>query len=265
MTFPSRDDDLTRASPTAIDAWLLKPPGDGPFPAVILLHGCAGLYRNGNTILAPRERDYAERFVAEGYVVLLPDSFSPRGLDEVCSRHDRPVRASYERNRDAYGALVWLEGQPYVKPDRVGLLGWSHGGITVLATMAHETHSRPKGLAHDFRVAIAFYPACKSALSRGKWAPPVAPLHILIGEADDWTPAAPCVELAKRAQGEGAPVDIVVYPGAYHDFDDPEMAVHVRQHVATTDSGTATLGTNPVARADAIERVTRIFREALAP
>jgi dienelactone hydrolase len=265
VTFPSRDGDLTGRPATAIDAWLLRPKGDGPFPAIIVLHGCAGLYRRQRTELAPRDREYAERFVAQGYVVLMPDSFSARGVDQICSRHDRPVRPSYERNRDTYGALVWLSGQPYVRADRVGLLGWSNGAMTVLAAVAHETRSRPADLAHDFRVAVAFYPGCEETLRRTDWDPPVAPLHVLIGENDDWTPAPPCVALVDRARSRGAPVDIVVYPGSYHDFDDPQMPVHVRHDVATTDSGTATLGTNPVARADAIARVTVIFRDALGP
>lgn len=265
VSFPSHDADLTKQQPTTLDAWLMRPEGAGPFPAIIFLHGCAGLYRKSGTEIAPREHEYAERFVKQGYVVLMPDSFTPRGVDEICSRHDRTVRAFYERNRDAYGALVWLESQPFTRADRIGLLGWSNGGITVLGTIAHETQSRPAALAHDFRVAVAFYPDCRQALRRAEWSPPVAPLHILIGEKDDWTPASPCVDLVSDAQGHGATIDIVVYPDAYHDFDDPEMQVHVRHNVATTDSGTATIGMNPAARADAIERVTRIFHDALSP
>jgi dienelactone hydrolase len=265
VTSPSRDDDLTGGAPTAIDGWLMRPEGAGPFPAVVLLHGCAGLYTKTGNELAHRDREYAERFVKEGYVALLPDSFSARGASEICSHHERTIRPAYERNRDAYGALVWLEHQPFVRADRVGLLGWSNGGITVLAAVAQKTHSRPADLAHDFRVAVAFYPDCRQTLSRQDWAPPVAPLHILIGEVDDWTPAGPCLTLVNEARANGAILDIVVYPGAYHDFDDPEMPVHVRHNVATTESGTATIGMNPAARADAIERVSRIFRDALGP
>jgi dienelactone hydrolase len=231
---------------------------------MVLLHGCAGLYRKGRQ-LAPREREYAERFVKQGNVVLLPDSFTPRGVDEICSRHEQTIRPFYERNRDAYAALVWLGSQAFVRADRVGLLGWSNGAITVLGTVAHETRSRPADLAHDFRVAIALYPDCRRALKRAEWGPPVTPLHLLVGEEDDWTPAAPCVELVNAAREKGAAVDIVVYPGAYHDFDDPEMQVHVRHNVGSTDSGTATIGQDPAARADAIDRVTRIVRDALAP
>jgi dienelactone hydrolase len=261
--FPSNDADLTHAAPTMLDGWLFRPTGTGPFPAVVALHGCAGLY--AGTDLTARHRDWAERLTGQGYVVLLPDSFSPRGYDEICSRDQRTIRPGYERDRDTYGALRFLEAQPFVRPDDVGLLGWSNGGITVLMTVSSHTRSRPRDLPHDFRVAVAFYPSCRTALERDDWMPPVAPLHVLIGESDDWTPAPPCVELGARAKAVNAPVEVVVYPGAYHDFDDPVMPVHTRGNVATTPSGRATIGSNPAARADAIARVTGIFRDALAP
>ena len=153
-----------------------------------------------------------------------------------------------------------METLPFVRPEAIGLLGWSNGGMTVLSAISAHTHARPAALAHDFRVAVAFYPGCKPTLERDDWAPPVAPLHLLIGESDDWTPAAECLALAQRT-----PIDLVVYPGAFHDFDDPSMPVHQRHNVASTASGLATVGSNPVARADAIERVTRIFKEMLKP
>ena len=89
-----------------------------------------------------------------------------------------------------------------------------------------------------------------------------APLHVLIGESDNWTPAGPCVELIHRVSAAGAPADIVVYPDAYHDFDDPDLPLQTRDHI-WTPSGTATIGTNPAARADAIVRVTAAFRAKL--
>jgi dienelactone hydrolase len=262
--FPSNDADLTHGAPTTLDGWLFRPEGPGPFPAVVALHGCAGLYAKGQ--LSARDRDWSERLVKEGYVVLLPDSFSARGVDEICSRKERTVRPTYERNRDAYGALLYLQGQPFVRGNDVGLIGWSNGGITVLATIAAKTHARPRDLAHDFRVAVAFYPSCRTALDRSSdWIPPVAPVHILMGAADDWTPAPPCQDLGEKAKAAGSPIDVVIYPGAYHDFDHPNMPVHSRDDVATTASGHATLGTDPAARADAIARVSKVFHDTLRP
>jgi dienelactone hydrolase len=261
VRFPSRDAALTHAAPTVLDAVLFRPPGAGPFPAIVALHGCAGPYtRDGH--LSARDGEWALRLRDQGYVVLLPDSFDPRGLPETCSRKDPAVRAGYERPRDAYGALVYLQSLPFVRADRVALLGWSNGAIATLTAVATSTQARPPGLAHDFRVAVAFYPGCSKTLERADWRPAM-PLHIFIGASDDWTPAAPCVALVNRAQAAGDPVTITVYPGAFHDFDAPDMPVHQKHGVATTASGEATLGTNPAARADAIARVPAIFGEAL--
>ena len=143
------------------------------------------------------------------------------------------------------------------------MLGWSNGGSTVLHAIASKSRARPEPLAHDFRIAIAFYPGCDRVLARHGWMPPTLPVHIFIGAVDDWTPAATCVELVDRVRAAGGAADIVVYPDAFHDFDDPVMPVHMRKNGATTATGTATIGMNPSARADSIERVTRLLRAAL--
>ena len=229
---------------------------------MIALHGCAGLYAESGD-LTPRHRDWAERWIEQGYAVLLPDSFSARGVDEICSRDQRQIRVGYERNRDLYAALEYAESQPFIRADKIALVGWSNGAMTVLAAIAAQTHARPANLAHLPAVAIAFYPGCKPSLERTDWLPPTVPLHILIGESDDWTPANECIELARKAEQAGAPIELTVYPGAFHDFDDPTMTVHIRDHVATTTSGRATIGRDPAARADAIVRVTALLRAAL--
>jgi dienelactone hydrolase len=262
VSFPSRDGDLTHGAPTSLDGWLFRPEGAGPFPAVIALHGCGGLYGPSGD-LTSRHRAWAERLMHAGYVVLMPDSFSARGTSEICSSAERTIRPGYERARDVYGALDFIEAQPFVRADRVGLLGWSNGGATVLAAEASRSRARRPPPPSELRVMVAFYPGCAGALRRTYWLPLVSPLHILIGERDDWTPAVDCQRLVDEAAASGAPVDIVVYPDSFHDFDDPTMTVHTRHNVATTASHTATVGANPAARADAIVRVMRIFDDAL--
>ena len=221
-----------------------------------------GFYGKGGD-LTPMYHDWVRRFIAQGYVVLLPDSFTARGFDEICTRDQKAVRASQERVGDAYAALAFLETLPFVRGDRVAVVGWSNGGTTALSMVAHTSPARPLALAADVRVSIAFYPRCLSVLNRSDWMPPVAPLHVLIGEKDDWSAAAPCEELAARAREVGAPVETVVYPGAYHAFDQPSMAVHVVGNIVGTPSHTATIGQDPAARSDAILRVTKVLASAL--
>ena len=159
VQFASNDADLTGGSPTIIDGYLFKPMGQGPFPALVALHGCSGLFTKSGRF-QKRDWDWARRLQSFGYVVLFPDSLTPRGKEQICTRKDiggtMPFR---ERPRDAYGALRWLQSQPFVRKDRVGLLGWSNGGTTVLSAIDERSRARPVGIADDFRVAVAFIPA----------------------------------------------------------------------------------------------------------
>ena len=122
VRFPSNDADLTGGSPTIIDGYLFKPAGQGPFPALVALHGCSGLFTQSGGF-QKRDWDWAKRLQSLGYVVLFPDSLTPRGIEEICTRKDiggaMPFR---ERPRDAYGALRWLQSQPFVRKDRASAL-----------------------------------------------------------------------------------------------------------------------------------------------
>ena len=126
------------------------------------------------------------------------------------------------------------------------LLGWSDGGSTVLAA----ANSLPTGLV---RGIVAFYPGCRFYADKADWRPG-APILIVMGEADDWTPAAPCHRLAARFPGQ---IQLVTYPGAYHDFDVADRPIRIQRGLATTanGNGTAHTGTDPAARADVLRRV----------
>jgi len=89
----------------------------------------------------------------------------------------------------------------------------------------------------------------------------LAPLLILIGEKDDWTPADPCEALTKAAQAAGYPVTLKVYPGAYHAFDSerPPRYLDDRRNQNKRDGHGATTGGDPRAWADAIEQVKGFF------
>jgi len=232
---PSRDG-------TVLNAVLIRPEGAGPHPAVILLHGCGGRDARSGA-LDPRHADWAERLAGAGFVVLLPESFASRGHGPQCTVRDRRILPWRERRADALGARDWLAAQPFVRAEAIALMGWSHGGSTVLAAAD----------APGFAAFVAFYPGCSRALRAAAFAP-AAPLLLLIGEADDWTGPEPCRALAERA---GLAVTYVGYPGAYHGFDAPGSQVRLRTGLAFTvrGDGTAHVGTDPAARADALARV----------
>jgi dienelactone hydrolase len=267
-----------------IPATLIKPDGDGPFPAVVVMHDCSGLGPRSSGSPAR----WAEQLVSQGFVVLLPDSFTPRGFaDGVCTLPGRQSASAngYVRAADAYGALAALRALPFVDGKRVGLMGGSHGGSATLAAMAAPAVADDALAAAKragFAAAVALYPGC--AARYGHWSTyrqkglsfgppagyagtyePTAPLLILIGEQDDWTPAEPCRRLAEASRAAGHPVEIEVYPGAHHAFDSqrPVRFVARRNNASSPTGRGATTGGNQAAWDDAKRQVQRFFLQHL--
>jgi len=185
---------------------LAKPDGAGPFPAVIGLHGCAGMHDTTKQRLA-------DELVAWGYVVLLVDSYATRGIDQACTSGGSANL--FRRRPDAYGALVFLGSQTFVDPHRVAAVGFSAGGWVTLSVAEPNSVEQfvPPGSNLRFRAAAAFNPPCREAVAR-----PGIPTLIFIGALDDWTPAADCSNKIASWGNDGPPVELVVYPGAYHGF-----------------------------------------------
>ena len=238
-----------------------KPEGAGPFPAVVMLHDCSGLGPRSSG--APRR--WARELVAQGYVVVIPDSFSPRGHgDGVCTTpyQNRAGVAPAQRVADAYKALARARALPYVDGSRVGVMGGSHGGSTTLQTLVGGT---------GFKAGIALYPGCTATI--GEWRPgtpgvykPSAPLLVLTGELDDWTPAEPCRQMAERSRGAGYDVTIKIYPGARHSFDNRGPFRYNAERVNSNAPGGrgATTEGNAEAWRDSIEQVRAFFARHLA-
>jgi dienelactone hydrolase len=190
---------------------LRRPAGAGPFPAIVLLHSCNGNWKR-------LDERWGRQIAPWGYVTLTVDSFGPRGIDNTCSSGS-PTDMAF----DAYRALEFLVQQHAVDPDRVAVLGFSQGGWLALSSVERGVveHSSP----HKFRAAAAFYPNCRTI--QGNL---TVPTLIMIGELDDWTSAEGCRRLAEGGDDygvsrrrEGAPIKLIVYPGAYHAFDAPAL------------------------------------------
>lgn len=248
------------SAPAPLSAFVFSPAGTGKHPAVVMVHGCGGAYgRDGQ--LNARHSMWGEYLASQGYVALMLDSFSARGFKEICTTKfiERTLKES-DRVGDAYAALAYLRQLPNVDAGRIAMLGWSHGGGVVLDTISH----RPPNAG--FNAAVSFYPGCTSRNKRADRFHPYAPLLLLIGEADDWTPAAPCKALAATVAARGEPMQIVTYPDTYHDFDSPALtAKRVRKDVpnGVTPGAGVTTAPNPEAREDAKQRVKAFLAQHL--
>jgi dienelactone hydrolase len=241
--------DIPLASAT-LHAQLYKPDGEGPFPVVIALHGCGGLAGHSEPVL-PRYRDWAEQLVKQGNAVLLPDSYGSRELGPQCRVKERRVLARRERVADILASRQWLVQQPWAARDRISLLGWANGASALLwAVRPQLSHN----VEPDFRSAIAFYPDCRISAGLG-WSARV-PTLLLIGAKDDVSSPPACRQMVDGARGRSALARIVVYPDAYHDFDQPNFPVHAVS--GTSDAAVPEhghVGTDAEARADSQKRV----------
>jgi len=256
--------DIKSLDGTTLTARLFKPDGQGPFAAVVMLHGCGGMV-NSSDVLGSRPRAWAEIFIGLGWVVLMPDSFTARGHGSLCKVKDRPVLPSRERPYDAYGALAWLQAQPYVKANKVALMGWSNGGATLLWTLKDDAKARPAGLVHDFVAGVGFYPGCGSARKTEYRAN--VPILLQVGLDDNWTPPESCIALVEEANRRGgAGMAIDAYAGAVHGFDSPDSTprtINASSRSSPTGLREVKIGTHPEARDKAIRRVTAYLKRAL--
>jgi dienelactone hydrolase len=183
------------------------PPGRGPFPVVILLHACGGLDRWGKASLSAHARSLEQA----GFATYILDSLSARGLtaDQVC---DGPKgrEASEVRLDDLFNARDALQNHPRVDKNRFFALGQSHGaGVAIWAAVNLVNRDR-------FRAVAAFYPDCRALLHSFSLRSPVI---VFAGGKDDWTPAPSCEVAKQRERPPGEEIELVIYPDAYHAFD----------------------------------------------
>ena len=185
---------------TTLFANIAKPEGPGPFPAVIVLHDCGGINS--------KDRDWTKRLASWGYVAILPDSFGSRGQGNLCA--DVEKVGAQQRVQDVIGTAEYLATLPYVRKSKIAVLGFSHGGWTIMKGVQEDAYWS----AYGIKGAVAYYPYCTAPQDRNV----VLPLHILIGEKDDWTTPDRCRAVVAAAKNP-ALIEMTVYPDAYHSFD----------------------------------------------
>lgn len=243
--------------------WPASPVSGGVAPpAVVLLHGCGGLYDHAPQ-LTQRYVETAQRLHAAGYAVLLPDSFHWRGARKVCSTRygERAVNMA-QRVQDVRAALVWVAAQPGVDVQRIGLQGWSNGASTALHVLEQRQLHSMVGEPALAGVAL-FYPGCAPLMRRHAKLQAV-PMLLQIGASDDWTPAQPCIDLvtALKDRGDGD-VTLHVYPDSYHGFDGTSP-VRLRAEVPNGISSAGVhQGGNPAARAQALVALNAFWSRVL--
>ncbi len=217
---------------TKLTGYLFEASGSGPHAGVVMLHGRAGPYSSlakgvyTATTLSKRHKEWGEFWAERGYIALLVDSFGPRGYAQGFPRgsyENRPPEVSEQTVRplDAYGALRYLRARHDIIGDRIGVQGWSNGGMTVLVTIS----DRAPGISQPtpetgFRAALAEYPGCGMDAIKGRYHS-YASLLMMIASADEEVSPKVCEAFATRAKESGSKLESIVFEGATHNFDDP--------------------------------------------
>ena len=193
-----------------IQGTLAKPEGSGRFPAVIVMHGCAGMHDTTKEKLVGA-------LVPQGYVILLVDSYTTRGIEHACTSSAFATFA--KRKQDAFGAHHFLARQTFVDPQRLALVGFSAGAwVTLSVAEPNASDNFDPQSSSKFRAAIAFYPPCQVAGAR-----PAIPTLIFTGALDRWTPAEDCSKRVVNWGNVGPPIELIVFADAFHGFFYPHL------------------------------------------
>lgn len=220
-------------TPEALAAQILPamrwtaPAGDGPFPVALLLSGCDGPQPNLDRL--------AGHLAAAGWLSGILDSHTPRGLDTaqawrlVCAGQ---ILNGAERAADIAVALAHLQDRPEADPDRVALIGLSHGGWAVLDFLALTEEGTLPPLLTDWpgppgrsarrgiRGAMLWYPYCgPAAIGSVSDLPSGLAYRFLLVEDDSIVNERHCLEIAGRLLSLKADVSVTTFSGVTHSFD----------------------------------------------
>jgi dienelactone hydrolase len=209
---------------------VFRPPGPGPFPVALILHGCGGK--------TPFLETYARVAVEAGWAAVVVDSFAPRGISPlrakltVCTG---TALRGLQRSGDIFAMLAWLEEQPWADAERVFLAGWSHGGWAIMdgyaigpnaALATGVIDADPLKLRTRVKAALLVYPyaAYPSLTSSQGWSnlqgtggPKVFSVVAGKDQVVGWKSPQKALERLKR---DGLVVDTAFYSDATHAFDD---------------------------------------------
>jgi dienelactone hydrolase len=220
---------------------MFLPDGPGPFPVVILMHGCGGM----DAIARQWATSWSRFLNSMKFGALILDSFTTRNVKASCGEGDAPW--SRRRVDDAYSALDFLSNLPTVRRNEIYVMGRSNGGRTALNAV-HDLY-RPMRI-NLFAGAISLYPSCIARKNDNFY----AKLLIFVAGLDDANPPQHCRDLrAKPRPSDHPELSVVEYDGVYHGYDDGSPFRRFNGW---------RLGGDPAAAADTQRRVKRFLTKA---
>jgi dienelactone hydrolase len=186
------------------------------YPAVIVVHGIGG-YHDAN------EGTVAAELRKAGFATLNYDSFAARGTTGAALQGSPgylPIGVA-----DAYAALRRLSDEPRIDAGHIAIIGFSYGGEIAHLAAFETLRSALNPGAGRFAAHVAFYPGGSFGAIAEPGAYTGAPVLMLLGEKDDNLPITKIESYLDyaRATGAPAPIETVIYPGAYHAWTFPDI------------------------------------------
>lgn len=204
-----------KAESTTGSGKLMLPPSKGDkqqrVPAMIILPGGAGA-------IPGREYDMAESLVGQGIAVLVVDYFKPRGISDEMPYPLKVLGASeFDVVTDAYAALKALNQHPAIDNKRIGVLGFSKGGIAARMSMDERIRTKLAPNVPPFNLHVDFYGPCYAELPTRKTTG--APLVSFRAGQDASNDLVACAAQEAALRAAGSPVSTVIYGKAGHDWE----------------------------------------------
>lgn len=182
--------------------------GTDRLPAVILVHGSGGVGGNVDR--------WAQELNQMGAAAFILDTFTGRGIANTIT--DQSQLDSLAMLYDTYRALDVLAKHPRVDRDRIGVMGFSKGGVTALYASLKRFQRMWGTPGLEFAAYLPFYAPCNTKYLQDEDVSD-RPIRLFHGEADNWVPIAPCQAYVERLRQAGRDVKLLSYPDATHAFD----------------------------------------------
>lgn len=161
---------------------------------------------------AEHHYEYLKMYQDLGYATFELNSFKSRNITSTVGTQNEITMATMIV--DAYKALEKLSNHPQIIKEKVSITGWSLGGAVALYS-AWLPLKKSINKSLNFASHLAFYPPCFFDFEDLNFSK--VPIHILIGELDDWTPSQPCNNLVNKLAMSN--INVTVYKDSHHGFD----------------------------------------------
>ncbi len=194
--------------PVRIGAELRLPPGTARVPAVVLIHGSGGVGANVD--------GWAQELNAMGVATFILDTFTGRGINQTIT--DQSQLSSFSMIVDAYRSLQLLSQHPRIDPTRIAVMGFSKGGFAALYSSMKRFQNLWSTPGAEFSAYIAFYTRCDTPFLEDENVSG-HPIRLFHGSADDYVPVEPARHYVDRLKRAGKDIQLTVYQGARHSFD----------------------------------------------